>query len=82
MFPSTHACSGTLADDALARQRAVELALGRAGYPELQQVEVCEVDGRIELTGTVRSYYLKQMAQTAALQVPGVEEVRNEIVVM
>lgn len=81
MFPCTSTPSDAHVEVAFSRQEAVEHALGHAGYPELQQIDVWDIGGCIELTGTVRTYYMKQLAQTAALAVPGVTEVKNEVLV-
>jgi osmotically-inducible protein OsmY len=52
------------------------------GYPQLFAISVSVHGGQVTLDGEVPTYYLKQVAQTAALAVPGVESVENEIVVI
>jgi hypothetical protein len=59
----------------------VDRALRRTGYSELRRVSFLAQGERAVLTGVVPTYYLKQVAQTAALTVPGVRTLRNEIVV-
>jgi osmotically-inducible protein OsmY len=53
--------------------------LTRSGYLPLRQIS-CELRERtLLLRGSVPSYYLKQMAQSIAAEVEGIEEVRNYI---
>ncbi|MBT5017517.1 MAG: BON domain-containing protein [Planctomicrobium sp.] len=61
----------------------VRTSLGRLSYHQLNDV-ICsvDVDNHITLTGHLKSYYLKQIAQTIAVKVPGVEQVTNDILVM
>jgi osmotically-inducible protein OsmY len=69
-------------DEAFRLGQRVELALRATGYLPLRGVEV-SIDGqRAILTGRVPSYYLKQIAQTAALSVPGVLDLRNDVQVI
>jgi osmotically-inducible protein OsmY len=59
----------------------VERALCATGHGSLRGVHVSVSAGVVSLTGQVPSYYLKQVAQTAALAVPGEHQVRNELTV-
>jgi CheY-like chemotaxis protein len=60
----------------------VELGLRATGYSPLRAVEV-SVRGRlVMLRGRVPSHYLKQLALAAAMDVPGVRELRNEVQVV
>lgn len=59
----------------------VEAQLRRSGHYDLRQLEVDERDGHVHLSGRVRTYYAKQLAQTIALSVEGVSTVENEVVV-
>jgi osmotically-inducible protein OsmY len=45
----------------------------------LQRLEISMRDRIVVLTGSVRSFYLKQVAQTAVLRVPGVGRIRNDL---
>lgn len=57
----------------------VHRSLSQLGYPQLNRVE-CRVDGKhVQLRGELRSYYLKQVAQSVAAKVSGVEQVHNRI---
>lgn len=57
----------------------VEHALRATGYGAVRSVEVF-VNARIViLVGRVPCYYLKQVAQAAALAVPGAHHIRNEL---
>ena len=60
---------------------AVRHALQRSGYGELLDLDVSSRDGRVRLNGSVRSFFLKQKAQTLAMSVAGVERLENEVVV-
>jgi osmotically-inducible protein OsmY len=57
----------------------VARALCATGYPSLRAIEVSVCGGQVILRGRVRSYYMKQVAQTAALAVSGVVGLRNEL---
>jgi osmotically-inducible protein OsmY len=64
----------------LARQ--VERALHATGYGAVRNIEVTVQARVVTLAGRVSSYYLKQVAQTAALGVPGILRIRNELEVV
>jgi osmotically-inducible protein OsmY len=57
----------------------VARALRATGYGPLRDVEVAAHVRIVTLRGRVPSYYLKQVAQTTALPVPGVQQVRNDL---
>jgi osmotically-inducible protein OsmY len=57
----------------------VARALRATGYGPLREVEVAVHVRIVTLRGRVPSYYLKQVAQTTALPVPGVQQVRNDL---
>jgi osmotically-inducible protein OsmY len=60
----------------------VERALRATGYSPVHAVEV-SVRGRLViLRGRVPSYYMKQLAQAAVLDVPGVRDLRNDVLVV
>lgn len=65
--------------DPRAIQAAVQEALHLAGYGELRRVVVECDGGAVTIAGGVPTYYLKQLAQNIALDVPGIERVRNEL---
>lgn len=53
--------------------------LAETGYAGLQNVR-CESEGdRMILSGIVPSYYMKQIAQTVAGQIDGVEQIDNRL---
>jgi osmotically-inducible protein OsmY len=57
----------------------VKEALRQTGYAALRAVRVF-TDGQVlVLQGRVPSYHLKQVAQTAAMDVAGVREMHNEL---
>jgi osmotically-inducible protein OsmY len=60
-------------------RNAVLTALRTSGYRLLWNLE-CEVsDGLVTLMGALPSFYLKQLAQSIAMRVDQVREVRNVI---
>jgi hypothetical protein len=56
---------------------AAVAALAGSKYTALRQLNCSVAGGVIEITGTVSSFYLKQLAQAAVLQVEQVGSVRN-----
>jgi osmotically-inducible protein OsmY len=57
----------------------VRQALEATGYGPLRRLTVTVLARRVVLAGHVPSYYLKQVAQTAVLAVPGTHQVRNDL---
>ncbi|QJW94982.1 BON domain-containing protein [Frigoriglobus tundricola] len=57
----------------------VRRGLLATGHWLLRGVSVSVRDRTVTLRGRVPSYYLKQLAQTAALAAPGLLELRNEL---
>ena len=70
----------SLEDRCLAER--VERALRATGYAPLRAVEVSACGRLIILRGRVPSYYMKQLAQTVAIEVVGVRELRNDVQVV
>jgi osmotically-inducible protein OsmY len=71
---SDHPAAGEL-------RSAVLSALNRSGYTALAGI-VCEVnESKVTLSGAVRTYHLKQMAQECAQRVDGVRAVDNRVAV-
>lgn len=60
----------------------VAAALIRAGYYGLRELKVSEQGGAIVLEGRLSTYYMKQMAQEAAMAVDGVNRIENHIEVV
>lgn len=57
----------------------VRTLLHNSGYPDLRAVDVKAAPRGVQLHGTVRSYYLKQIAQWLALSTDGVDAVDNQM---
>lgn len=57
----------------------VHHALHSTGYPQLTQLQVYFEHGRVTLQGRLATYFLKQVAQTAAISVAAVREIDNDI---
>jgi osmotically-inducible protein OsmY len=60
----------------------VERSLRATGYVAFRRVNVWAVPGGVELQSAGSTYHLKQLAQSAALSVSGVQEVHNELEVI
>lgn len=60
----------------------VERALRASGYAALHGIRITVHAGFATLAGQVPSYYLKQVAQTAALAVPGIVRIQNGLEVV
>lgn len=74
-------CGETTASDSLLRQQ-VQRSLDTMGYLPLRQLHV-EIQGsRLVLRGSVPTYYLKQLAQTAVRSLATVCEVLNLVEVI
>ncbi len=56
-----------------------QAALRRSAYFELREVSCDFHGGVLTLRGRLPSYHLKQLAQTAVAEVPGVIEVDNRV---
>lgn len=56
----------------------VRQALCESGYAELNDLRVTPTENGVRLTGVVRTWHLKQMAQTVAMSAVGVGSVDNQ----
>lgn len=63
--------------EATIRQRFSNL-----GYPQLQQLRVDVDHGRVAIAGQLSRYYLRQLAQTAVMQIPGVTGLTTDVAVV
>jgi osmotically-inducible protein OsmY len=66
---------------ATAHGSAASQLLRQSRIPALRRLDVEENAGEIVLTGSVASYYLKQLAQECVMPVLGVRQLRNHVVV-
>lgn len=57
----------------------VRRELDQSGYHPLRSVEVTALRDGVHLRGTVPTYYLKQMAQSVAMETDGVNHVVSEM---
>jgi len=62
-------------------EKQAESALHNLPYPALHLVSCQHKDGVLRLIGNVPSFYMKQIAQETAAKIPGVERVRNDLIV-
>lgn len=58
-------------------REAALAAISNSKYAALRQLSCTVAEGVVEITGTVPSFYLKQLAQAAIMQLDGVGTVRN-----
>ena len=68
-----------LADDDQHAVGRVRDSLAMTGYRVLQDIDVEFTRGTLALRGTVPSFYLKQLAQHAARDLPEVQEIQNQL---
>jgi osmotically-inducible protein OsmY len=52
-----------------------------SGYLAVRDAEVSVRDGHASIRGRVPTYYLKQVAQSAAMSVDGIKSIENDLVV-
>jgi osmotically-inducible protein OsmY len=60
---------------------SILLALRASGDSPCRDVAVSVRDGHASIRGRMPTYYLKQVAQSAAMSVDGVESIENDLVV-
>ena len=69
-------------DERSAEQRIlIEIAeaMERTNHRPLRQIDLHYDAGRVILMGLVPTYFLKQLAQTAAMSVSGVDRIENQL---
>ena len=60
-------------------ENRIRHSLSKLGYAQLNGI-TCKASGdQLLLTGELDSFYLKQVAQSVAIKVPGVRNVQNDI---
>jgi osmotically-inducible protein OsmY len=57
----------------------IQRTLACLGYAQLNNIRCVANGDEITLNGQLDSYYLKQVAQSVAIKIPGVRNVRNDI---
>ncbi len=55
--------------------------LHNIGYSQMRLLRVDVEQGRVALSGKVSRYYLRQVAQSVVLQVPGVKQLNSNVFV-
>ena len=70
----------TLAEQSLAER--IYVVLQRSAFFDGRRVKLDIVDGKVLVSGVLPSYYQKQMVYQHLSQIPGVDEIRDELEVM
>jgi osmotically-inducible protein OsmY len=60
----------------------IEAALKRSAEVDARHVNVAVADGKVILSGSVRSWFEKDEARNAAWSAPGVKDVDDQIMVV
>jgi osmotically-inducible protein OsmY len=68
--------------DATRLAERIEFTLRRSAYPQLWNVNAAGNEGGVRLTGTVRSYYMKQLAHATAVEAADGVQVENHVEVI
>lgn len=63
-------------------QEASRILVGNPHLPANYRLDVCEASGGLRLSGTVDSYFHKQMAQESLRDLPGVKRIENLLEVL
>jgi osmotically-inducible protein OsmY len=58
---------------------AIQAALAASGYPAIGALKCEVVEGTIVLSGTVSSFYLKQLAQSVVLRLEAAQFLHNRV---
>jgi hypothetical protein len=77
--------AGAAAADGQNRPNAAELAqakLANSPYLPLRNLRCDDHEGVLAVRGQVPTYYLKQLAQTVVRDIPGVEVINNQVLVV
>ncbi len=77
--PDNHSAADNVPN--LSLEDRVRISFEQLGYPQLHAVTCVAEGDRMRLTGTLNSFYLKQVAQSVAVKTPGVRAVENQITV-
>jgi hypothetical protein len=62
-------------------QQAAALVLRQSPIPALRKLQVEETDNEVRISGSVSSFYLKQLAQETVMPLLERRALRNEVVV-
>ena len=65
--------------DGDAIENRIRHSFSKLGYAQLNAVKCTARGDQLLLTGELDSFYLKQVAQSVAIKIPGVRYVQNEI---
>jgi osmotically-inducible protein OsmY len=70
-------CAIAAQDSRLAER--ITRALRQTGYTALGEIKVAIHRRDVRLSGQISTYYLKQIAQTTILGIPGVQHIDNDL---
>ncbi len=76
---SASGASSTLGDSEVSLEDRIRISFEQLGYPQLSAIQCTAEGDQLRLTGVLNSFYLKQVAQSVAVKIPGVRLVHNEI---
>ena len=60
-------------------EELLRISFEQLGYQQLNNIDCRAEDNVLVLSGKLNSFYLKQIAQTVAMKIPGVASVHNLI---
>ncbi len=82
MTPSSLSAQTSAQTGSSLEQEASRILVGNPHLPANYRLDVCEASGGLRLSGTVDSYFHKQMAQESLRDLPGVKRIENLLKVL
>ena len=82
MTPSSLSAQTSAQTGSSLEQEASRILVGNPYLPANYRLDVCEASGGLRLSGTVDSYFHKQMAQESLRDLPGVKRIENLLKVL
>ena len=82
MTPSSLSAQTSAQTGSSLEQEASRILVGNPHLPANYRLDVCEASGGLRLSGTVDSYFHKQMAQESLRNLSGVKRIENLLEVL